>query len=322
MIKKLPPLDYRIPNWNHDDLLERYCPICNSSDSDTKYIRPDSLNVRLCNNCNTFYISPAPSYQQLSSFYATYDESHRRAPSRSTKNLIRTYQSIDPFEDPRIQEIISLMPIEGSKILDVGFGRAQLLYGFMKLGATTYGVELDEKAIEYAMAIGIQNIHKGTLDDIDDETKYDLIMMNDLAEHPLNPMALFKRATDLLNDKGFLLIWTPNGDITKNEDNPITFRVDLEHMQYLTTESCIYIARQLNLRVTHLELLDFPALNGIDKQTPKGQNIKIQIKEAIKSIPGFLVLNKLRRALMISKSKTNDARTGAYHLFCILQKHT
>ena len=320
MIKKLPPLDYRIPNWDHNDLLERYCPICNSTDADMKYIRPDSLNVRLCNNCNTFYISPAPSYHQLSSFYATYDESHRRAPSQATKNLIHTYQNVDPFADPRIREISSLMSIEGSKILDVGFGRAQLLYGFMKLGATTYGVELDEKAIEYAKAIGIQNIYQGTLDDVDDETKYDLIMMNDLAEHPLNPMDLFKRATDLLNEKGFLLIWTPNGDITKNEDNPTTFRVDLEHMQYLTSESCIHIARQLNLQVMHLESLGFPALNRIDKPTPKGQNIKTQIKETIKSIPGFVILNRLRKALMISKSKTNDERIGTYHLFCILQK--
>lgn len=320
MLIKLHPLDYRIPKWNHDDLVERYCPICNSPDADTRYIRPDSLTVRLCNKCNTFYISPAPSHHQLSSFYTTYDENHRRTPSQTTKELLRAYQSIDPFADLRIREISSLMPIEGSKVFDVGFGRAQLLYEFMKLGATPYGVELDMKAIEYAKAIGIQNVYQGTIDDANDETKYDLIMMNDLVEHPLNPIALFKRAADLLDKRGLLLIWTPNGDITNAEDDPTIFRVDLEHMQYLTPESCIYIASRFNLRVIHLESLGFPFLNGIDKPIFKGRNIKTQIKRAIKSIPGFAVIYNLRRALITDKSKAKDERTGAYHLFCILQK--
>lgn len=318
MILKLPPLDYRIPKWNHNDLHERYCPICNSADGDAIFIRPDSLNIRLCNYCNTFYVSPAPSNYQLSLFYAAYDEKHRRSPKLTIKELLHNYQNINMFDDLRIRELSSLMSFEGKKILDVGFGRAQLLYGLMKLGAIPHGVELDEKSIESAKALGICNILKGTLDDLDDEIKYDLIIMNDLVEHPLNVMGLLKKASYLIKPKGYLLIWTPNGEIANIESFPSTFRVDLEHMQYLTTSSCIYIASEIDLRVVHMETCGFPNLTGIDKVTLTGRNVTTQIKNAIKSVPGFTKLYNLRN--MFVPYKNNDERNGTYNLFCIMQK--
>ena len=290
---KLPPLDFRIPKWDLNELQERLCPICNNSDSITKHIRPDSLTVKFCNNCNTFFVSPAPSPQELSKFYANYDERHRREPIINIDDLVHNYKDINPLEDFRIQKLSNYISFLNSKVLDIGFGRAQLLYTLMKLGAIPYGVELDEKAIEYATALGIHNVYKGSIEDLSDEIKFNLIILNDLIEHPLNPMSLLKKASDLLDKKGLLMIWTPNGEITDNEVNPTTFRVDLEHMQYLTPKSCRFIANEINLEIVHLETLGFPYLIGIDKPLKTTSNLKIQIIKVIKLIPGTSILYNL-----------------------------
>jgi len=319
---KLPQLDYRIPKWNFDKLKERVCPICNFNDSSTRHIRPDLLTVKFCNICNTFFISPAPSQQQLSLFYVNYDENHRRDPHIATKKLVNSYKHINPLADFRIQKLSNYISFKNSKILDVGFGRAKLLYSLLKLGAITFGIELDEKAIEYAKALGIQKVNKCNIEDLNNDTRFNLIIFDDLIEHPLHPMSLIKKASDILEDKGLLMIWTPNGKTSINEIYPTTFRVDLEHMQYLTPESCEFIANEVNLKIIHLETLGFPHLKGLEKPLKTNHNFKINLKKTIKLIPGAIGLYKLLKKFRQQTPSiiVDEENKGDYHLFCIMQK--
>lgn len=99
----------------------------------------------------------------------------------------------------------------------------------------------------------------------------------------------------------------------------MAFRVDLEHMQYLTPDSCSYLSAELNLRIVHLETLGFPNLKDIEKpfaQTVSHANL---LKRMIKSVPGFSTINALRH-LFEQKRWERDDRTGGYHLFVIMQK--
>lgn len=319
---KLTSLDFRIPKWDLDELHERHCPICNNYDTISKYVRPDSLCVKFCDICNTYFISPAPSAQQLSDFYANYDEIHRVEANLSISELILAYQDINPLDDYRILTLSNHIQLLNSKVLDVGFGRARFLYSLMKLGAIPFGVELDEKAIKYAAALGIHNVNKGSIEDLSDEIKFNLIILNDLIEHPINPMNVLKKASDLLDSKGLLMIWTPNGEITDNEINPTTFRVDLEHMQYLTPQSCLKIAKEFNLEIVHMETLGFPNILGIEKTPNKAQNFIIHLKKVIKLIPGAQILLDLRNIFIrkLFSIKIKEKKKGAYHLFCIMQK--
>jgi 2-polyprenyl-3-methyl-5-hydroxy-6-metoxy-1,4-benzoquinol methylase len=315
----LPPFDARIPVWDIQDLQERNCPICNTTISSIDYLRPDGLTVRRCRKCNTFFVAPAPSSQQISFFYSSYDENHRRAVNISPEELAKTYQGISPMDDFRILELSSYISFKDLKVLDIGFGRARLLYCLKKLGAIPYGVDIDEKAINFAKALDIQNVTQGTIADINRDIQYDLITMIDFIEHPLDPFYILNKASDLLAPNGLLLLWTPNGNTADNEDAPILFRVDLEHMQYLTPESCQFLANQLKMRVIHLESIGFPDLFKINSSLSKDSNVKIELKKVIRSIPGFAIINNLRQKVINRKSA--DARKGNYHLFCIMQKY-
>ena len=316
---QLPPLDYRIPKWNEHELADRNCPICASAAYTDCFIRPDNLRVRYCNHCNTYFISPGPTEEQLSSFYAHYDEHHGRASGTPIHELITRYQQADPLSDNRIRELHSLVTLKGARVLDVGFGRAEFLFFLKQLGAIPHGADPDIQSITIAKTLGIDHVYHGMIDQVPADLRFDIIVLNDLVEHPLHPMALLQTGHRLLNPRGLLLIWTPNGNAVNRDTNKTTFRVDLEHMQYLTTDTCQFIAAALQMRIVHLETLGFPALQGIDQPVVKNPGGVSSIKRAIKSIPGFSTINKLRRALK-QTSNHQEERMGDYHLFCILQQ--
>jgi 2-polyprenyl-3-methyl-5-hydroxy-6-metoxy-1,4-benzoquinol methylase len=233
----------------------------------------------------------------------------------SAKELAVSYENSDPFLDIRIRELASYIDLSQARVLDVGFGRASFLFCLKKLGAVPYGLEVDTRAIEYAKSLGILNVFPTSLDDYVSDIKFDVITMLDLIEHPFAPMKMLQKASDLLRPGGLLLIWTPNGESVRFDGKQVAFRVDLEHMQYLTAESCLFIADRLNLRILHLETLGFPDLSDIDK--PFRKRHTGAVKKTIRSMPGFSTLNRIRRTLFVEKP---DERRGLYHLFVIMQK--
>jgi len=316
MVQKLPPLDARIPKWNLENLIMRDCPVCNSHDAAAVYERPDNLIIRICRTCNTFFVSPCPSEEELHSFYENYDENQRSGSRINTQELAASYKDLDPFSDLRIRELSSLMSFEASRVLDVGFGRGSFLYFLKTLGAIPFGLELDTQAIEFAKFLGIE-VFQGDLADYSSETKFDLVTLMDLVEHPLNSLDIIRKSSELLQSGGLLSIWTPNGDFVRLDKSLTTFRVDLEHMQYFTPDTCLFIASALKLRTVHLETLGFPSLKGIDKPLSEKDALTPLIKKIGKRIPGFSMLNNFRRRLLSSKE---SERNGSYHLFCIMQK--
>ena len=316
---RLRPLDIRIPKWDHDDLIMRDCPVCAATDSALVCERPDSLSVRECRNCRLNFVSPAPSHVQLQAFYSDYDENHRRSERTSVEELAESYADADPFAALYVRELKSLMDFEGARVLDVGFGRAALLINLQRLGSEPFGIELDEQAIMLARSLGLQNVFHGDISEYTSEKKFDLITLLDLVEHPLEPMDLLKRTADLLQEGGLMLVWTPNGAYSRRDSAYTTYRVDLEHMQYFTPETCSFIASELQLQIVHLETVGFPGLEGIDKLR---RDVKPRVRaratrSLIKAVPGMRFINRARRKFMTNEP---DQRRGSFNLFCIMQK--
>lgn len=313
---QLPPLDARIPHWKLNGLVTRKCPFCGSTDSAAVCQRPDHLIVRLCNQCCAFFVSPAPSDKQLDAFYENYDLHHRRAANMDFKELAAVYKRYDPFSDLRIRTLSSHMKFETAKVLDVGSGRSEFMYRLKKLGAAPVGLELDTKAIEFAGFLGLE-VHQTPLMDFSKGSAFDLVAMLDLVEHPLNPMPMIEKAYELLRPGGLLILWTPNGDYAKKDPENTTFRVDLEHMQYLAPETCFFIASKLDSRIVHLETLGYPDLKNIDRPLDKEPKLKRFLKKLIKALPGYAMANGIRCGVL---QRREDDRKGSYHLFCIFQK--
>lgn len=329
MLIKLPPLDPRIPQWDISSLDFRGCPICGSNDSIPTYLRPDSLMVCTCNNCSTLFVNPAPNASELSKFYESYYQTHGDLSKSSVAKYTYETKVLSPLSDIRINRLENLdsSPKDKGWALDIGCGRGQFLYLLKKLGYSVEGVEPDMSSQKYAKNLGINSVFTGYIEQFQSDKKYQLITMLDLIEHPLEPMSLLKLAKKILAPGGYLLIWTPNGASNHGEHENMTFRVDLEHMQYLTKESCQHIANTLQLNIAHFETLGihgaFEKLNHLqisDKNTHIKSKFKATIKKLITSMPGWYSII----APMIHKNTPenihNSQINNNYHLLCIFQK--
>ena len=316
-MRRLPPLDTRIPPWNLDQLVARPCPYCGTAANEPHCIRPDGLTVRECGRCSAFFVSPAPTEAQLSSFYANYDKAHRLESPATPAELRALYRDQGPLHDFRVRELSSMMAFEHKRVLDVGFGRAHFMWSLQALGAEVHGIELDDAAIAIARALGMTNVRKATIDECAGDRPYDLIVLNDVVEHPLDPMKLLRACASLLAPGGVILIWTPNGAAARGIEDPVTFRVDLEHMQYLTPEACSMMSEVLGLQIAHFETYGFPSLANFDR--PWHHDGSLAVRRAAKSIPGLAKTVRRIRELA-SRWGSPDERLGAYHLFCIYQK--
>ena len=315
-IKYLQKLDARIPSWNPECLFKRSCPFC-GDDGENRFVRPDGLTVKHCDTCGAFFISPAPNESELSSFYKTYFAEHRRKGIPNPRAVLNAR----PRDDLRVVEIASHGSLDGKRVLDVGCGWGVLLKRFQKLGASVTGIDLDPQAARFARErLGLPAVRVGTLEQMPAERSFDIICMCDFIEHPLSPMKELEQAISLVAPGGILAVWTPNASFSCNGEDSIPFRVDFEHMQYMTTQTCQWLARRLGLEIVHMESVGFPGLGGIDTLTKPNNGFRLvdYIKNAIRSIPGWHLLKTMCETFYTRKMP--DPRSGTYHLFYIFRK--
>lgn len=318
--RRLDPLDIRIPSWNKVDVIFRKCPVCDGEAGVPVYVRPDSLIVNECERCKTYYVSPSPSEAQLAKFYETYENEHRAATPLKPMEALRSYELLLPYDDIRIAKLSSLVDLKDKSVLDVGFGRGQFLYLLKKMGCYPYGTELDPSAVSFCKTMGLENVYFGSVSDLPKDIQFDIISMNDLIEHPLEPVKLIEKVSKYLKPGGFLLLWTPNGSACIKEEQPTTFRVDLEHMQYFTTNSILYLANKNGFEIVHLETLGQPRVTALLNKIIRKRKIANVIFSSFKKMLPTTMLSSLYSMRNRMKYDDRNDRAGNYHLFCILKR--
>jgi SAM-dependent methyltransferase len=226
--------------------------------------------------------------------------------------------AINPLSDPKIRILNSLAGFAGKRALDIGFGMGQNLLHMKRLGAEVEGVDLDSDAVAFVRTtLGISNVRHCSVEDLPETPRYDLITMHDIIEHPLDPLGLFRKVHSLLEPRGLLSVWTPNASSASRNQDPLLFRVDLEHMQYLTFHTCQHIADLLNMTIVHLGAYGLPRLETIRAMSaaPPRRTAKHRLRGLVKSLPGFVQLNAWRKDL-----GSRHALSGDYHLMCVMRR--
>ena len=322
----LEPLDKRMISWDFSRFESRDCPFCGAISAKPSYIRPDKCSVLSCSVCGCYYVSPAPSEDLLNEFYSSYHVTHFGGRiGYGVENIKSELDVLDPQSDPRLSFLLKDMPSRSGaeyRVLDFGCGTGEFLYQAKRLGASVAGVEFDHAAISICHQLGLESVSLGGIDVLKTiDEKFDLIVLNDVIEHLLNPNQLISALCELLDNGGKILIWTPNGDAIANDDRKITLRVDLEHMQYLTSGAVSELCRRNGLSVCHYQQLGFPSdsnfIDDISEQSWKAR-IKSRLLACLVDL-GLMAF--VRRALLRFGYKRGIyLPSGSYNLFCVLVK--
>jgi len=98
-----------------------------------------------------------------------------------------------------------------AKVLEVGCGSGDRLVALRKLGWKVEGQEVDPVAVKYCREKQGLHVFSDRLEELlEDEGKYDVILMSHVLEHVENPDELLRNCLRLLKPGGKLLLTTPN----------------------------------------------------------------------------------------------------------------
>lgn len=326
-----PRLDARIPKWRLGGLEARSCPLCRVSNG-AKLRRPDMLPVAFCRGCELWYVSSLPPAGEVERLYQGYWHTVRRRDLSpwyasqliSDEGLLRG--------DIRLSRLASLGGgLEGKRLLEIGCGCGEFLVAARRGGCSVIGNDIAAESCRFVREHLKMPVVEGEVRDGEFTGQYglmDMVVMSDLIEHPIDPLAIFETALKVLRPGGLLLMVTPNGgealDGVEGAMEWVGFRVDLEHLQYLSAATVASLAGRYGCRIEHLESYGFAGLEGIDR-LPEGNRGRGAVMEWVRArlkrvSAARRIVREGRKLKGYLFGADRDNRCGSFHLLAILRK--
>ncbi|MBF0239028.1 MAG: class I SAM-dependent methyltransferase [SAR324 cluster bacterium] len=190
---------------------QNICPFCDSKSSEIHLKTLDQLhdsglvfNLIKCNHCYGVFLDGS-CFHTLNDYYKyAYHDSYY------TGKMLSTDQNI-PFLKWHPLDVVFNHKTNVS-CLDIGSGGGAFLKYMQNRGHQVTGIEFDkDSASRISKKLNCQ-IYSGSIDQIEIESKFDLITMWDVLEHFIDPQHTLKRIKTLLKDNGRIVLGVPNFD--------------------------------------------------------------------------------------------------------------
>ena len=186
------------------------CPYCHLHNSRLAYrttdTAGDTFDVQECNLCGTFFLSPAPSKDQLE---AAYEDTYYGEREDKFNPLVE--RVLDGFRKKRARLVAHLLKGHG-RVLDIGCGNGRFLATLNGLGDfEIHGIEMPGKAAKRAMAVPGLNLKTGVLEPGDfPPASLDAMTLFHVVEHLPNPSEVLDMMTGMLKPGGIAVVSFPN----------------------------------------------------------------------------------------------------------------
>ena len=175
------------------------CGLCKGTKS-TKVLTVGSHKLVRCAECGLIYTS---TFVERNSFYT--NEEYFIGKNQYVAHEDSLHRIFDSMLDKIIQ-----FKHEG-KFLDIGTGIGTMLSAASKRGFVVYGVELSDWAAKFAREKKGLNVFTGSLKDAKLlPESFDVVVLNHVLEHVLEPCALLEEIHRILKKDGILVIGVPN----------------------------------------------------------------------------------------------------------------
>jgi 2-polyprenyl-3-methyl-5-hydroxy-6-metoxy-1,4-benzoquinol methylase len=193
---------------------------------------PGVWDIRKCADCDVAWLDPQPLPAEIPKLYATYYTHDRLAlavkfadlrdgilravlarmgyPIESrVSSITRGLSHVPSLAHAASLEVMDLPAAQVGELLDVGCGNGSFLERMRALGWGVTGVDPDPGAVMYCEKRGL-HVFQGNISDVPAGARYDVITLNHVIEHVMDPVNLLSECARLLRPEGRVVLTTPN----------------------------------------------------------------------------------------------------------------
>lgn len=223
----------------------RKCPVCkmelceNCFSMEFGYNRylPSKYNIVSCGNCGFCFSDSDASMEDYDNYYIncnSYSEEQKQQPWQD-----------EMFKITR--ELILELALPDAKILDMGFGKGELLCWLKEEGEikNLYGIDPSESSVRRLCEQGIPGMQGGVYDVA--EAQYNVVMLFNVLEHLFEPGLAIQRLAARIKDDGILILGVPIYDRLENDNTSLANNFNREHINYFSEVSIRRLAQKFGL---------------------------------------------------------------------------
>lgn len=249
--------NYRFGSLPLDDLTsfvpQKECAACGAEDRWMPLVRlggkaaAEALVLQTCQECLHVSYDRMPSEAWLSDFYGgTWDQSRRRRPPKISRSRLFSTAGTSPWS--YIPYFKSLGLPHEARILDFGCGFGDGLVALEQLGyQNVFGVEVGSHRVAVAKRHFSERVVTGSLSAAaglrEREGRFDLIILNHVAEHLGEPLAALRQLATLLSDQGLLAVSVPN----RWSESPVHLPLYFPHLHHFSPSSLMSLFMRAGL---------------------------------------------------------------------------
>mgnify|MGYP005840375509 CR=1 FL=1 len=189
------------------EMEEVNCPICEKSRGNPLHLE-GSFQMVQCPSCQFIFLNPRPTMESLHQFYQQYLPEEEASIESWGKMMKPVFcRAADLLKEHR----------GNGRLLDVGSGFGFFLAEMKNKGWEAEGVEISQKALDYARNILGLTIHPGPLEKVGfPDNHFDAVTGFYVIEHLSHPMAFLRECYRILKPGGLLLLRYPHTTPIKN----------------------------------------------------------------------------------------------------------
>lgn len=225
------------------------CLICGSKKIKF-FCEKNRYNIYNCQDCKVGFVWPEPA--NLADIYqAPYYKGGFVCGQENKFGYVDYEEDKKPMRETFVSYLnIILKLTTGKKIFDVGAATGYFLDLAKRAGWQTSGIEISEYAAKIACDKGHQ-VFIGSLENLNNREKYDVVTMWDVLEHLADPKKYLKSVYDILHQEGILAINTINRSSwwARLWGRNWQAIIPPEHLYYYSVESLKILLEQGGFRI-------------------------------------------------------------------------
>ena len=182
------------------------CPLCNANENEILFTVKGYPHCR-CKKCNMVYVNPQVKQEKLATLYSK----QSRANDMWMDVLLSEYtqNNNSALHDKMLQDLEKLT--KKRFLVDIGSSIGDFMLQAVRRGWNAEGMDLNERAVNYARQKNKMNIRLGRFQDMGYSiSSIPVIVATGVLEHLNDPKAFLKMVRHYLEPKGLILLKVPN----------------------------------------------------------------------------------------------------------------